>query len=796
MDFDGTPGALSDLLTASGTEVEGESRFGSAAQGVIVAKVNSVKPHPDADSLRIAELYDGTTTHMVVCGAPNLVEGMFGLFAPEGSLLPAVSSKPLKAATIRGVRSPGMLLSAAELGMGDDHTGIIVLDDSLPPGTPLERLAPPEDTVLELEITPNRPDCMSIIGIAREVAAATGSALKMPEPPVLEEASPVSELVRITVEDPEGCPRYSAKAVKRVKIGPSPFWLQRRLRASGMRPVNNVVDVTNYVLLELGQPLHAFDLDDLGGSEIRVRRATPSERIVTLDGNERELSQEMLVIADATKPIAVAGVMGGENSEVRDTSRDILVESAYFDPVSVYLTSRRLGLRSDASSRFERGTDRAATITAAERSVELISSVAGGVVCAGVVDCGGTGDAPDPIILRPARLNMLLGLTVPDEFIVEVLRRLECEVSVSKEGFTVVPPTFRRDLVREIDLVEEVARLYGFDRIPSGLPPASGFSVGLNDRQLLEARLVDSLVAQGLSEVLTYSFMNSADVGALGMEETDLARVVKVINPVAETGDVMRTTVLPGLLRTAVRNINRGNRQVSVFEVGRVFFEDGAAELPEERDTVGILLSGPLSGLHWQGGGEPVDYFSLKGIVEGMADRLNLELGFQRCDLPFLVPGRGASIHVNDRDVGYLGQLHPRFAERFDLEQEAYVAEFFIDELLANSALMRRFSPYGRYPSVKVDLAVVVDDSVTSAELRSTILKAGGRMLKGLTLFDLYKGEQIPEGKKSLAYALEFGSDTETLNDEAAHARFNRIVRVLTNDHGAYIRGYDPEPED
>ena len=795
IDIDMTPQELADALSMSGTAVDRVHTLGGGVTGVVVAAVVEVKTHPNADALHLAVVDDGETLREIVCGAPNVRAGMKSPFAREGAVLPAVSAKPLKKARIRGVESAGMLLSAAELGISDDHTGILELAENAPLGADVHEILPLEDVVLELEITPNRPDCMSVVGVAREVSALTGAPLKLP-PVDLDESGPaVDTLAKVILEDPQGCPRYTARVVMGVKMGPSPVWMQRRLAAAGMRPISNVVDVTNYVLLELGQPLHAFDLDLLADSTIIVRRAAAGEPMRTLDGVDRQLDPASLVITDPSGPVAIAGIIGGEDSEVTEGSTNILIESAHFDPTSILLTSKRLGIRTEASARFERGVDPGGTAFAAARAARLMNDLAGGRVAAGEIDAYPREIVRATVEMRPERANKVLGTEIAAERMADILTRLGGVVERG-ETLKVTVPTFRRDLEREIDLVEEVARTYGFDLIGATVPGGGGPSAGLTDRQRLEKKMMTALTAQGLSQVVTYSFMDPGDLDLLEIGAHDERRdVVTLLNPIAETGECMRTTLLPGLLRVALGNVNRGNKDLALFEAGRSFISQGAGVLPVERDTIGLLLMGELYPAGWARASEPCDFFDLKGVVEGVAGALNIEgLEFADAGEPFLAPGRGSTVLIAGKQAGYIGRIHPRVAAAFDLEGDVYAGELSTGALLAATS-EPVYAPVGRFPNVKVDVAAVVDEGVRASVVEGAIIASAGQALVSVRLFDVYRGPQIAAGKKSLAYALEFGSSEGTLTDEQAHRRLDAVVRALQKELGASIRGREREGE-
>lgn len=795
VDIELTPEELAEALTLSGTAVDRVHALGGGVTGVVVAQVLEVKKHPGADSLMLAVVDDGAAVREVVCGAPNLSVGMKSPLATVGATLPAVSPKPLKRARIRGVESDGMLLAADELGIGEDHTGIIELPADSPLGTDVHDLLPLEDVVFDLEITPNRPDCMSMIGVAREVAAVIGGTLRMPPADLREEGLPAVDLAKVVVRDEKGCPRYSARVVSGVEIAPSPLWMQRRLTAAGLRPISNVVDVTNYVLLETGQPLHAFDLDALGGRTIIVRKAMPGETMNTLDGVKRELDVSCVVIADDREPVALAGIMGGEDSEVRDRSRNILIESAHFDPVSILLASKRLGLRTEASGRFERGVDPDGTLFAAARAARLIQETAGGAIAPGVIDVYPVVIEPHTLHLRPDRANRLLGTEIPAEEMARTLRRLGAEVRPG-EVLEVKAPSFRRDLEREIDLVEEVARVYGYGRIPSTLPAGGGVDAG---RSLLQSRgrdLVECMLGLGLCQVVTYSFMRAGDLDLLELDQADRRRqAVRLLNPLAETGDMLRTMLLPGVLRVASANANRGNRDLALFETGRVFVRSGDGGLPEETETLGLLLHGSPYLPAWSREGHNYDFFDLKGMVESLAGALGVRgIGFEPSEDAFLAPGQTAAVTIAGEHAGYIGRVHPRVAGAFGLEGDIFAGEVSISRLIG-SIPEKVYVPVGRFPSVKVDIAVVVDEGVPASAVGEIIRSRGGADLRSARLFDVYRGPQAGEGRKSLAYALEYGSGAGTLTDEMAHAQMEGLIRVLRDELGASIRGRESEGE-
>ncbi len=783
------PEELADLLSMSGTAVDRVIRMGEGVSGIVVGRVVQVGPHPNADDLKVVKVEDGTVVRDVVCAAPNLREGVKYALAIPGARLPVVSDKELRRADIRGVESDGMLCSGAELGISEERSTVLEIEPESDVGMDLHDLLPLQDVILELEVTPNRPDCMSMVGVAREVAALTGTDLKMPEAPFEEAGGPIEKLAKVFVKDVRGCPRYSARVVTGVKMAPGAQWMQRRLMAAGLRPVNNIVDVTNYVLLELGQPLHAFDLGLLDEGTVVVRLARHGEVLTTLDGVDRQLDDRSLVIADVSRAVALAGIIGGEYSEVTDSTTSILIESAYFDQTSIMLTSKRLGIRTEASSRFERGTDPSATMFAARRAAYLMESLAGGTSAVGEIDVYPEVVKPVMIDLRPERVNQVLGSDVTTKTMVGILESLEVEVE-GNSVLRVKVPTFRGDLEREIDLIEEIARIYGYDRIPGELPGGYGLEAGLSREQKLDADIYQVLLTNGLSEAITYSLIFNEDLDRLLLPPKDgMRRTVEIMNPLAGTGEVMRTTLVPGLLRVASNNVNRGNMDLALFERGRVYLAGEPDRLPDEVESIGILLCGTRGLPDWSEQGEPVDFYDIKGAFESVAAGMGATIGFKPEDRPYLAPGYAARVELNDCVLGHIGRLHPRVAEGFGLEGEFYVGEIAISGLLESATEQLLYRPVGRFPTVKVDIALVVDEGTEAARVTDEIWSRSGEYLKSVRIFDVYSGPQIPSGKKSLAFALEFGSGEGTLTDRQAHGELDSIIAGLESELGASLRG-------
>lgn len=782
---------LADRLTMAGVKVETLERLAPPElAGIVVGEVRQINRHPAADNLLVCQVDVGKGLHTVVTGATNLKVGDRVPVALPGSVLPG--GRRIEAATFRGVLSEGMLCSEAELKVGDDADGIWVLPQDVPIGKSVMDALGLDDTVLHLEIYPNRPDCLSVIGVAREVAALAGTRLRLPEMAVREADEPVAQLAAVEVVDTDLCPRYTARVMRHVRIAPSPAWVVQRLKVAGMRPINNVVDITNLVMWEWGQPLHAFDYDQLTGGRIVVRRARPGERLVTLDGVERTLDADMLVIADAERPVGVAGVMGGGNSEVTEATTTVLLESANFHPASVRRTARRLGLRTEASHRFEKGLDPNLAAVASLRAAQLMQELAGAQVLAGVVDVYPCPVAPRTISCRPERIRRLLGTDLSDERIAAYLQSLELSVQREGERLVVTVPTFRPDIQQEADLAEEVARLYGYDRLPEALPGGTSQVGGQRQPLPLLDRVRDVLVAMGLLECMTYSFVHPATADRLRWAPDDPRRqFIPLRNPLSEEYAVMRTSLVGGLLETAARNRSRGVRAVHLFEIGAVYHPKSLplTELPYERRKIGILMMGPLPQEQWGGRVGEATFYHLKGAVERLLAALRLEGSFAPAGDPTFHPGRQAVVTVGGQAAGVLGEVHPLVAEAYDLgETRVYAAELDVDVLAAAAPAGVRYRPLPRFPAVDRDIALLVPKAVTAAAVAACIRAAAGEMLEEMALFDVYEGPQVAAGHRSLAYSLRLRAPDRTLTDEEANAIVARIEEALARQLGVRLR--------
>ncbi|MBI4642260.1 MAG: phenylalanine--tRNA ligase subunit beta [Deltaproteobacteria bacterium] len=783
VDLTVSPAELADRLTLAGLEVEALEEMAPDFSGVVVGRVTRVEPHPQADRLQVAEVEDGRATYRVVCGAPNLSAGKLYPFAPLGAVVSG--GRKIKAAKLRGVASEGMLLAEDELGLSSDHIGLMEIPQDLPLGRDLAAALGLADVVLEVAVTPNRPDCLSVLGLAREVAALLNQPLRHPEVIVAEVAEPAHPLARVTILDPVGCPRYAARLVLDLTVGPSPFWLRRRLQLAGLRAINNLVDVTNYVLLEFGQPLHAFDFQKLNRGEIVVRRPKNGERYsVTLDDQERPLTPETLLICDGDKPVALAGVMGGLESEVTGATRQVLIESAYFDPGTIRRTAKRLGLGTEASYRFERGVDPEGIIHALERAAQLMAQVGGGRVLAGRLDV-----YPHPIqrprvSLRASRANAVLGTNLPQEEMHRLLHRLHLPaVKRDADTLEVQVPPFRGDLEREIDLIEEVARLAGYDQVPVTLPKGALATRRPGPEARLRSEARHLLLGQGFFEAINYSFQSERVQGLLGEEEA-----LRLANPLSEEQALMRTSLLPGLLDTLRRNHLKQIQDVRLFELSKVFAPMAGAELPREEQWLTGVISGAREENSWLAAKVPVDFFDLKGVVETLLQGLLIpEVSFRGDGLPAYLR-QGARIYSRDQELGVLGEIAPQISEKLDLEGPLWAFELNFQTLAAAAEPFPLFTPLPRYPAVYRDIALVVPAEVPAARVAQELYYHGAPWLVEARLFDVYAGPPIPGDKRSLAFRLSYRDPEKTLTDEAVNRHHEALVKALAEELGAELR--------
>jgi len=795
--------ALAERLAMTGTEVERVERHGvGALDSFVVGKVLQAGRHPGADRLSVClvDTGDGEPSQ-IVCGAPNVATGQTVAVAKPGAVMP--DGTRLELAKLRGQASNGMILAEDEVAIGTEHDAIMVLDDELAAGTPLQGVLPIATDVLELEVTPNRPDCLGIYGVAREVHAATGARLVPPpwadDPGAVDDrgaaargatrtGASIRDAVQITVQCPELCPRFTARAFEEVVIGPSPRWLKARLMAAGQRPISNVVDITNYVMLLTGQPLHAFDLDAVAGHQLTVRSAEPGEVVQTLDGQTRTLDSEMVLIADAQGPTSIAGVMGGARSEVAATTTRVLIEAANWYGANIHRTSLRLGLRSEASSRFEKQLQPEQASEAQAIATRLMIELCDARMLPGTIDVGGPGPALQTIRLRDKKVNGLLGIEIPRARSAEILRALEFSTADAPDGLDVTVPAFRRaDVSREADLIEEVARLGALESLPSTLPSRHGASGRLTELQRLRRRAGDALSAQGLHEIVGWSF-----------EGPDLAQRLRIggrpavvlANPMSSDQSRLRTTLLGSLLDVARRNRSRGARAIRLFEAGAVY-PPSARPRPDEPHHVGALLAGPVRPATWRTPEPPAaDFFAAKGVLSGLLDAVHVPWSVAATSEPepFLHPGRAGQILVGGAPTGWIGEIHPQVASQWDWSEP--VAAFEIDlDSVAQHVPLSRYRDLTSYPELREDLAVIVADTVSAAEVLAVVRQAGGALLAGAEVFDVYRDpERIGEGHVSLALALRFRAPDRTLTDEEVATRRRRIAAALAQQLEGSVR--------
>jgi len=793
VDIDLTPAEVADYLTMTGLEVDAVREVGPPFTHVVVAKILSIRPHPNADKLHLCDVTTGDETLPIVCGADNIHEGDVVPLARVGATIPG--GYTIKRSKLRGEYSDGMLCSEEELGIGEDATGIMILASDLPLGGDLAEVLDLEDTVFDIGITPNRSDCLSMIGIAREIAALTGRPVRLPEIRFQEMDEDIQGLASVQILDPDLCPRYTARMVRNVTVGPSPLWMRLRLEAVGLRSISNVVDVTNFVMMELGQPLHAFDYRFLEESRIVVRRSAQGEPFVSLDEKERILKADTLMICDGVKPVAIAGIMGGFNSEIKPDTRDILLESAYFTPSSIRRSARDLGMSTDAAFRFERGIDPEGLVRALDRAAQLTAQLSGGSICRGRID-----EHPrqvktvEEISLRCGRANAVLGTKIPAADMVKILENLGMEVSRKEGGeeeYRVKPPSFRVDITREIDLVEEIARIHGYHHIPVTLPLAGMVPARRSLRRVIEDKIRNHLTSNGLSEVITYSFISpdAADILALNVED-ERRKVVSISNPLTEEQSVMRTTLIYSLLKVMRENVNAGDYNLKIFEFGKIFLQGKPGELPTEKKRLGCLMTGMRDNELWSLGEPGVDFYDLKGCVESLTDSLRLQgVRFRSKALEtFLHPGRACGIFLGEKSIGYMGEVHPDVLSRMDLKNRALVFELELDAISGEVPPSVTYREFSRYPESSRDVAFVIDSTMEVGDMLDMALSTGEDLLERVRIFDVYAGAGIPEGKKSLGLRFTYRSFTATLTDDTVNRVHSTIVQRIIDRTGAQIR--------
>lgn len=791
VDLELCPEDLADKLTQAGLEVDGLAKFGGELPGVVVARVLSIKPHPERPGLSLVRVDSKDSVREVVCGASNMKVGDLVALAKPGAQIK--EGRLIKKAEVYGVMSEGMLCSGPELGLElGEKEGLLIFDEEAPLGSLVENLLELDEMILTLDLTPNRSDCLGLVNVALEVAALTNKKVKLPAANLKETDKEIYGAAAVEVLDEELCPRFTARVLEGVKVGPSPLWLQLRLLKAGVRPISNIVDITNFVMLEYNQPLHAYDLKLVEGQKIIVRRASMGEKLVTLDGVSRGLDPQMLVIADEKKPVGLAGVMGGEETEIGAETTEVLLEAAAFHPTNVRKTARSLALISEASLRFERGVNHETVLAAQNRAAFLISALAGGHVLKGAIDINHSRVVPAEIMVSAPKVNKVLGVEIVESEMTGIFKRLGFSVAEKAPGqFKVAVPLRRPDVKIEEDLIEEVARLHGYEKIPATLPKGALIENREPVSERLKYLIKNLVVSCGFFECISYSFINPSNLDLLGLDQDDRRRqAIEVQNPFSEEQKTMRTTVLPGLLKAVQHNLNHRQMNLQLFEIGAVFVPQSLPlkELPEERVKLAMVATGEAPGANWAAPSRKADFYTLKGVLELIFKRLQIEnVEFVAKAEPFTHPTRSAEIFIDGKPLGYLGELSPAAQEKWDFSQKVIVAEIDFALLVAHAVLVPKVTSLPLYPAAIRDLALVVPAEISALELENTIKETGGQALKKVLLFDLYEGRQIPAGKKSLAYSLTFRSEEGTLKDSEVTEMMLKINEALKK-LGAVLR--------
>ncbi len=799
VEIDITPEELADRLTHVGLEVERVIHLGEGLEGVITGKVATIERHPNSDHLWICQMDLGQGELVqILTGAQNVHQNDMVPVAVVGSRLP--NGMKLKDAKLRGLDSHGMLCSAEELGIDsklllpEQRDGIFILPEDTPIGLDIRKFLGLDDVVLDIDLTTNRGDCFNMLGLAREVGAVLGKPVTLPEyAPEEGEGTPVTELARVTIEADDVCPRFALRMVKDLKIQPSPEWMQRLLRAVGVRPINNVVDVTNYVMMELGQPMHAYDYDKVANHHWIVRRGKAGEVLKTLDEQDRPLTEEMIVIADDEKGIGLGGIMGGFKTEVTGATTTVMLESATFDGPVIRRTSKQLGLRSEASQRFERGVDTILNHNALDRAVYLIEQMGAGHAVPGVVEA--YPHVQQPVVIRaiPEKLDQRIGCSIPAADMKAILENLHFAVEENADGsWSVTVPTWRKDCDCSADLSEEIARMYGYDRIPSRTPQLDMARGGQAPIEDVKDSIRDTLVGLGLDEVLSYTFVNAQVFDNLSLPADDPRRkAIQIINPISEDFRTMRTTMVPSMLNTVAYNQARQGERVAIFEVGRVFIpkELPLTEFPEERQVLAIALSGKRHSLIWNESRDTFDFFDIKGCLEAILDKLQIrDIDYKPCTEPFMHPGKSCTILYKGEAIGFMGAVHPTAQERFGLNEETYVLELAIKPFVEAEERVPQYEHIPQFPSMSRDIAVVVNKDVPAAALEEDIRVQCGSLLKDLRLFDVYTGLQVKHGCKSVAFNLTFQDLKRTLQDKEVDDIIKQVVAHVQERFGGSLR--------
>jgi len=789
-----TPEELAEKITKSGIEVEGIEYVAEKSTNVVVGYVESCEKHPDADKLNLCQVNVGDQTLQIICGAPNVAQGQKVAVAKPGAVLPG--NIKIKKVKLRGIESNGMICSLKELGIEEKYIptdiadGIFVFPEDATIGEKVDELLNLNDAVLELDVLANRADALSMIGVAYEVAAILDQPVQLPDEEVVADSSAVNN-ISVEVEAPDLNPQYSAFVIHDVEVKPSPLWMRNYLMAAGIRPINNIVDITNYVLLEYGQPLHAFDYDKFGSEKVLVRRALNGEKMITLDNQERTLTEENLVITNGNEPVALAGVMGGANTEVSAETKNVLLEAAYFNSISVRRTVKQTGLRSESSTRYEKGVDPNRVRRAGKRASLLFQQYANGKVAETVAEFDELDRSEKIVVIETSRINQRLGTEMMTEDIASILERLKFNYDQNGEQFSVQIPTRRGDITIFEDMLEEIARIYGYDNLPYTLPKGAGQSGGLTETQQLKRKIKNYLQGVGLMETITYSLTNEKDIKRLISPEVMEKSVqpISLAMPMSEEHKYLRLSILPELLRVLSYNNARNQVDLSYYEVGSVFIsnESELTVQPHEQLRLAGTLTGKWFEQPWQQEKKEMDFFVLKGIVEGLFDYLQMPITFQQAKLPDMHPGRCAILNRNGQTIGFIGQLHPSIEKELDLN-ETYVFDINLEEVIAAYQDVPSYTQIPKYPSIARDIAFILDENVHAGDVKEVIKAIGSPLVSRVEIFDLYQGENIEEGKKSIAYSLLYQHPDKTLKDDEVEESYQKIIDAVNDKFNAYVR--------
>ena len=798
VDIDVTPEELADKLTRMGLEVESVIHQGAGISGVVAGKVTAIERNPKSDHLWVCQMdYGSGEIVQIQTGAQNVKLGDMVPVATIGAELP--NGMKLKKVKMADVYSYGMLCSANELGIDsklllpEQREGILILSPDTPIGADIKDVLGLNDTVLDIDLTANKQDCFCMTGIAREAAAVLGKTMRMPDMSVKEAAGgDVHEMMRNEIEIPELCSRFTNRVLKNIKIMPSPDWMQNELRACSVRPINNVVDVTNYVMMELGQPMHAYDYDTLKDHALIVRRAKPGEHLRTLDDQDRALTTDMITIADTEKAVGLGGVMGGLITEVTDKTTTVILEAAAFNGPSIRRTSKALGLRSEASMRFERGVDIANCHRALDRAAHLLEEMGACETVCGIADAYPVPYKPAVITVTPEAINTRIGVEIPKEEMVEILTRLQFDVKEEDGALVITAPTWRQDVTCDADISEEIARMHSYDKIESHNPELALRQGKEDPMEEVKSEAEDYLASAGLDEVMTYTFIHPSFVDKMMLKADDCRRnVIKLMNPISDEFGVMRTTMLPSLLNTAAYNLARQAESVKIFEVGRVYLPKALplTEHPEERRVIGAVMSGRRSELNWTSGKDSVDFYDMKGVVEGLLEKKQLaEYELAACEETYMHPGKSCVVKAGGKAIGYFGCLHPTAAANFDVPEETYVLELELAPLAESALRVPQYAHLAKFPGTSRDIAVVVPKEVTVQELEGVLRANAGELLQGIRVFDVYTGKQVTEGCKSVAFNLTFQAEDRTLTDGEIDPIIKDVVAKVAEAYAAQLR--------